>query len=303
MRIFLSHDSADKPYVTAVQAAMPPHVRVWLDVQQLYAGHRLGDELRRAVLDENDYVVVFVSPRSLASEWVARELAWALEREGDLRRPFVVPVMLPDTALDATPPPAFAPLWQRIYLEGGDDPAEAGHRLAAQLFALASEWIELAGDSSRARFIARLRADLTQFENLAHRMLAALRNPIPVLATREDAQQVLIAAVDAYSRFGDALMGRLGPLQSRVRDLFGGNLAAEADRLFHDLEHKVYRGRLFALNDVVADINRYDGALDGDAAALAAAEDAREAALAAAEKALAQCTRAAAALARKLERE
>src|SRR6478735_6634416 len=114
MRIFLSHASDDKALVQALQAGWPAHMRVWLDVDQLYAGHRLGEELRRAILDENDYVVVFVSPTSLQSEWVAQELAWALEVEADIGRPFVVPVFLAGTPDAAPPGHAFAPLWQRI---------------------------------------------------------------------------------------------------------------------------------------------------------------------------------------------
>ena len=117
MRLFMRNASEDKPFVQALQAALPAHVRVWLDVENLYAGHSLSDELRRAVLDENDYLVLFVSPHSLQSDWVAQEMRWALEREADLLRPFVVPVFLSGTTEEPPAGSQFAPLWKRTYLK------------------------------------------------------------------------------------------------------------------------------------------------------------------------------------------
>lgn len=303
MRIFMSHASQDKAFVQAAQARLPAHVRVWLDVDQLYAGHRLSDELRHAVLDENDYVIVFVSEHTLQSAWVGREVVWALEREADLGRPFVVPVMLPGVPLDAAPAGDFAPLWQRIYLQGGDGPAAVGDALGRHLFGLVSAWIETAGDSSRRRFIARLRADLTGFADAAHLMLGVMRNPIPVLAQDADALAALQQHVGDYGRCSDPLIARLPLVRTRARDLFGSNLASEVDRLLTMLEEKVYRGRLFDLNAVLESVNGYETSLQGHATRLKAAEAQREQRLDAAHTVLQQFTRKTLSVMDKLERE
>ena len=301
MRLFLSHASEDKPFVEALRAGLPAHVRVWLDIDNLYAGHRLSDELRRAILDENDYVALFVSPRALHSDWVARELAWALERETDLLRPFVVPVFLPGTPDAAPGDGPFAALWQRIYLKCPDDAAQGAVELARHLFALLSEWIEPAGDSSRKRFIARLRADLTRFKDEAFLMLAAMGVPLEVLCTREEAHAQFARTVAAYVQFSDAFIARKDTLRAQTHSMFGGFLATECDKLLAFVEEKVYRGRVFELNAVVDAVNAYETSLKEDAAALAAAETDKAVRLAKAHAVLQQMTKRSLELLAKLE--
>ncbi len=291
MRLFLSHATEDKAFVRSLHERLPGHVRVWLDVDQLYAGHELGEELRRAILDENDFVVVFISPQSLRSDWVAQELTWALEVEADIGRPFVVPVFLSGTP-DAPPEgSAFAPLWQRIYMRCPDDAAAGAATLASQLFALASEWIETAGGNSRRRFIDRLRRDLTRFKDDAYLMLAAMGAPIEVLATREEAHAHFARATADYVQFSAGFVARKDGLREQIHKLFGGYLAAEAEKLLSFIEQKVYRGRIYELNAVVDAVNGFEATLRHDAVARAAAESDKAARLAAARKALEQMTR------------
>lgn len=302
MRIFLSHASEDKPRVQAVQAGLPAHVKVWLDVDQLYAGHRLDAELRRAILDENDYVAVFVSPAALASAWVAQELAWALEVEADLGRPYVVPLFLPGMPGAAPAGSAFAPLWERIFLRLPDDDAAASAAVAAQLFALASAVVETAGGSSRQRFIARLRRDLTRLKDDAYLMLAAMGPPLEVLGTRAEAHAQFAAATQAYAGFAAGFVARKDALREQVHALFGGFLAAETEKLMRFIEQKVYRGRLFELNPVVDAVNGF-ALLQADPARLAAAEGDKAARLAAAHQVLVPMTRRSLDLLAKLELE
>jgi hypothetical protein len=291
VRIFLSHASQDKPFVQAIQACLVPHIRVWLDVEHLYAGNRLSDELRKAILDENDYTIVFVSPNSIASDWVARELAWALEREADLGRPFVVPVFLPGAPVDAAPPGPFAPLWQRIYMVSPVEPAAAAADLSHHLFALLSDWVEQAGDSSRNRFVARLRADLTEFKDRAFLMLAAMGAPIEMLATHSEAHATFARTVDAYVRFSDDFIARKDSLRAQVHSMFGGFVAAETDKALAFVENKVYRGRLFELNAVVDSVNAFEARLQTDPVALQEAEARKADLLAKAHPVLQQMTK------------
>ncbi len=291
MRVFLSHASADKSFVRAVQAALPPHVRTWLDVQELYAGHELRAELRQAVFDDTDYVVLFVSPRALDSEWVARELGWAIEREADLGRPFVVPVFLADTPAAAPAAGALAPMWSRIHIRATDDANAAAAEVARHLFALVSDWIEKTGDSSRKRFITRLRADLTEFKDRAYLMVAAMGASIEMMASHEEAHATFANCVTAYVSFSDDFIGRKDALRAQAHELFGGYVAAQTDQTLAFIESKVYRGHLFDLNAIVDDVNAFERSLKSDALALAAAQDRKQALLAKAQQVLQQMTK------------
>ena len=303
MRLFMSHASEDKPFVQALQAALPAHVRVWLDVENLYAGHSLSDELRRAVLDENDYLVLFVSPHSLQSDWVAQEMRWALEREADLLRPFVVPVFLSGTAEEPPAGSQFAPLWKRIYLKCPAEPLAGAAELSHHLFALLSDWIETAGDHSRRRFIARLRTDLTRFKDEAFLMVAAMGVPLQVLATREEAHAQFARSTVAYTQTSAAFIARKDLLRAQAQSMFGGYLAAECDKLLAFVEEKVYRGRLYALNAVPDAVNAYEATLRHDAAALAAAEADKTRRLTQAQTVLKQMTKRSLDLLAKLEQQ
>ena len=313
MRLFLSHASEDKPFVESLRDGLPGHVRAWLDVDQLYAGHSLSEELRRAILDENDYVVVFVGPHSLQSDWVAQELSWALEVEADIGRPFVVPLFLQGTPEQPPAGSAFAPLWQRIYLPCPADAAAAASALASQLFALASEWIEKAEGSSRKRFIDRLRRDLTRFKDDAYLMLASMGVPIEVLATREEAHAQFAQATSAYAQFAqatgtyaqfaEAFIQRKDGLREQIHGMFGGYLAAEAEKLLAFIDEKVFRGRLYDLNAVVDCINTFATQLPDDRAVLAAADADKAGRLLAARKVLDQMSKRSLDLLAKLELE
>ena len=303
MRLFLSHASEDKAFIEALRERLPGHVKAWLDIDELYAGHSLSEELRRAILDENDYVVVFVGMHSLQSTWVAQELAWALEVEADIGRPFVVPVFLPGTPAQPGAGSAFAPLWQRIYLACPPDPGAAAAALAAQLFALASVWIEKAEGSSRKRFIDRLRRDLTRFKDDAYLMLAAMGVPIEVLATREEAHAQFARTTGTYAQFADGFIKRKDGLREQIHGMFGGYLAAEAEKLLAFIDEKVYRGRVYDLNVVVDAINAFATKLPDDPSMLAAADADKAQRLSAARKVLDQMGKRSLALLAKLELE
>ncbi|MFB0565767.1 MAG: TIR domain-containing protein [Candidatus Aminicenantaceae bacterium] len=81
--VFLSHTKADKLF--ARQLAMDLRrfgVRVWLDEAEMKVGDSLIDKISDAI-GKVDYLIVILSPESLQSKWVRKELNLAIIRELD----------------------------------------------------------------------------------------------------------------------------------------------------------------------------------------------------------------------------
>src|SRR5262245_26012915 len=77
-RVFLSHSSRDKDEIQRLRKALADRgVPAWEDVLQL----RLGDSLDalRDAIQGPDAFILYLTPRSIGSDWVQREVAWALE--------------------------------------------------------------------------------------------------------------------------------------------------------------------------------------------------------------------------------
>ena len=106
MKIFFSHLSRDKATVREFKEGLPTFLLSWLDEDSLCWGDRLQKSIREAIDSEVDYLIVFLSSDTLRSKWVLNELKWALEREDELGRNFVLPInlsksdKLPDTLKD-----------------------------------------------------------------------------------------------------------------------------------------------------------------------------------------------------------
>jgi len=82
---------------------LPPEVRAWIDEKELRIGQNLNTSIRNAIANETDFVVILVGPEAVNSKWVRRELDWALKRETDLNRIFVLPILLDRDSLIQLP--------------------------------------------------------------------------------------------------------------------------------------------------------------------------------------------------------
>lgn len=94
MRIFLSHSSRDKPLLREIMQYIPNHVRTWFDDKDLRIGENLYVSIRQAIDTDTDFVLIFISPEAVRSGWVRRELEWALKREREIGRVFILPIVL-----------------------------------------------------------------------------------------------------------------------------------------------------------------------------------------------------------------
>jgi len=92
--VFLCHSSHDKAFVRLLASRLRTYgVKVWLDEAELRVGDSLIERIGTA-LDNMDYIAAVLSPSSIDSEWVKRELRVALDREFREKKVVVLPVLL-----------------------------------------------------------------------------------------------------------------------------------------------------------------------------------------------------------------
>lgn len=98
-RVFLSHSSVDKPFVRDLRNRLVADGHpCWLDEVEI----KVGFSLRRSIEDgivTSGYFVIVLSPDSVASEWVQRELDVALVREIRQKNVSVLPLLLRDCSI------------------------------------------------------------------------------------------------------------------------------------------------------------------------------------------------------------
>lgn len=91
--IFLSHTAADKPFVrNLAQKLESNNVIVWLDEAEIKVGDSLIDKISEGI-EGSEYLGVVLSPRSVESPWVKRELNIALTEEINGCRLKVLPII------------------------------------------------------------------------------------------------------------------------------------------------------------------------------------------------------------------
>ena len=144
MNVFFSHNSRQKPLVRELMQYLPTHVRTWLDENQLLVGDDLEIRIKDAIEVESDYLIIFIDDYSVKSEWVLRELSWALKREWEEQRNFVIPIVLEKGAWELI---KSHEIGNKLYIELTDYSESSikslADKLTSQLFALLSRELEL----------------------------------------------------------------------------------------------------------------------------------------------------------------
>lgn len=94
--IFISHSSADDPFVAELRKELEDlHIPVWVDSRKLPGGSKLRPEIEKAIEDAEHFLVV-LSPNTVNSPWVRREIEKALEVEKSRADGYrVIPLLLP----------------------------------------------------------------------------------------------------------------------------------------------------------------------------------------------------------------
>jgi TIR domain-containing protein len=139
MRIFLSHRSRDKALVREFKEMLPAFLNTWLDEDTLSWGDSFPAELKSTIQSGIDFLIIFLDRDALNSKWVMQELEWAMQRERELKRTFVLPILLEVIAPEDLP----TGLSERIFLRLSDfDRAsveDLANRAAMKLFQLMIE--------------------------------------------------------------------------------------------------------------------------------------------------------------------
>jgi hypothetical protein len=93
LSIFLSHSHADKPFARRLSESLRGHgIGSWLDEAEIRVGDSLIQKIEVAIRDCT-YLGVILSPQSVESEWVRREVEIALNDEIHGRRVKVLPLL------------------------------------------------------------------------------------------------------------------------------------------------------------------------------------------------------------------
>jgi hypothetical protein len=96
---FLSHSSADKPFIRQLAADLTANgIDVWLDEQRIRVGDSIPDKLAQG-LAGSDYFLIAMSGHSIDSAWVQKELNNALVNEVQRRKVHILPLKLDDTPM------------------------------------------------------------------------------------------------------------------------------------------------------------------------------------------------------------
>src|SRR5262250_1739150 len=98
MKIFLSHRSRDKALVREFRAMLPSFLGTWLDEDSLCWGDSFPAELRTTIQSGVDFLVIFMDRDAVNSKWVRQELEWAMQRERELKRTFILLFVIDEIA-------------------------------------------------------------------------------------------------------------------------------------------------------------------------------------------------------------
>ena len=93
LSIFLSHNSNDKKFVRRLGKALSKKgIKVWIDEAEIKTGESLLRKISEGIRDM-EYLAVVLSPNSVSSSWVQKELETATTLEIKNKRLKVIPIL------------------------------------------------------------------------------------------------------------------------------------------------------------------------------------------------------------------
>jgi|GEM_PF-562232 len=100
--IFLSHTSDDKPFVRKLKKSLEEHgvAKVWVDEAEIQIGDSLTEKIEEG-LTKTKYIGIVLSPKSIESKWVKKELEVAINREIETGEVVILPLLYQSCKLPA----------------------------------------------------------------------------------------------------------------------------------------------------------------------------------------------------------
>jgi len=139
MKIFLSHGSRDKALIREFKGKLPSFLNTWLDEDSLNWGESFPAELKSTIQSGIDFLLIFLDRDALSSKWVMQELEWAMQRERELKRTFVLPILLGVVASEDLPAGLSERLFLRLNDYEGSSIEDLAKRATMKLFQLVVE--------------------------------------------------------------------------------------------------------------------------------------------------------------------
>jgi hypothetical protein len=125
-RVFVSHSTADKADAFRLASELAQHdIPIWIDSREIDIGESLTSRISEGI-DKSTWFLLLVSPNSLASGWVAKELNAARSKERQLDRTLILPVLIQTAVLPGE-------LSDRLYVDLSDGYLQHIERLVSRL--------------------------------------------------------------------------------------------------------------------------------------------------------------------------
>jgi hypothetical protein len=95
--VFLSHTSHDKPFARQLRTDLMERgvAKVWIDEAEIKVGESLLEKIQQALKDTK-YFAIILSPKALESNWVRKELEYAMHREIASDGASIIPILYED---------------------------------------------------------------------------------------------------------------------------------------------------------------------------------------------------------------
>ena len=96
-RIFISYNHLDRTHANVISLALSNnhYCDVFLDFWEMAVGDKILDRIDKEISD-SDFVIALISPNSMKSAWVEKELQIVLEKQEKEERRLLIPILIQD---------------------------------------------------------------------------------------------------------------------------------------------------------------------------------------------------------------
>lgn len=125
-KLFISYSHQDQNFVKKLARDLKKHgINVWIDFQEIKVGDSIIEKINEAI-ENNNYLAIVLSPHSVNSHWVRRELAAGLIKELEKKSVVILPIL----ARKCKIPPVIS---DKVYANFADDYQKGLQELLAKL--------------------------------------------------------------------------------------------------------------------------------------------------------------------------